>query len=254
VRVLGVALQARSTQIRVDRMLVLHGGFGEQPRRRPADPAGRVGDALSRSSGRSSGTHHAVTVGVAARDGRKRLPFLLQYVPLARQAAPFRSAPPRRLPLIAGSRWAAPVPWVLLTAGPALFLGSLCCVVPWFTPAADLAVPVAVGVARFVVLRAARVDETARFMTAEAAATGRLALPGGPDDVLSPCRPVGGDPAGTADIFAAAVFRANRPAARALETPTAERYGRFLLHAVPPHTAGRAPAARRDFTSTQLWP
>jgi len=301
--VLGVDVTPRATRIlvevangtvhevRIDRIFVVHGGSWRRASggARQIPPGGSV--TVDQTVGEIEPSHRSVSVAVAARIGRKRLPFLL-HAPLARPAAPFRSAPPRRLPLTAGSRAAAWGFYVLLTAVLAWWLDwfalivpifvvlvywrywrtigrlpkqlyaarhvldaaviGVCCVVPWLTPAAELAVPVAVGVASYLVLGAARVGDAVRFMAAISAATGWLALLGGPDDVLSPCKLAGGDPARTADTFAAAVFRADRPAARSLETPTARRYGRLLPHAVPPRAAARALADRRDYTSTRF--
>jgi hypothetical protein len=69
---------------------------------------------------------------------------------------------------------------------------------------------------------------------------------------LSPCRLAGGDPGDTADAFAMAVLRADRPAARALETAGARRVYRLVTRPVTSARAARAVARRRDLTSSSL--
>jgi hypothetical protein len=303
VRVLGVDLTPRATRIlvevengtaeeaRVDRLFVVHGGRWRRAggAARALSPGESV--AIQHTIGAIERSHRSVSVAAVARLGRRRLPFLL-HVPLARPAAPFRSAPPRRLPL-AASAWAAgPFGYAVLTAVIAWWLGwfallvpvfvvlvywrhwrttgrlperlyavrhvldvavvAVCCVVPWLTPAPYLAVPIAVGVASYLLLGVARVGDAVRFTVAISVATGWLALLGGPDGPLSPCRLAGGDPGDTADAFAMAVLRADRPAARALETAGARRVYRLVTRPVTSARAARAVARRRDLTSSSL--
>jgi len=121
--------------------------------------------------------------------------------------------------------------------------GSLALV--WETPAAELAVPLVVGVAAYALLWPfARVKESTRIMAALSAATGWLILLGGSTGPLSACRVADGRPSSTADSFMHALLTGDIAGVHHVDT-TAVRPFESMIARIPPARRPHAVVPRR---------
>jgi hypothetical protein len=303
-RILGVDRAPRATsvlaeivndtteEVRVEHGVLLIAGVWRRVRAQAAAIApGATGTIALASAHTVALTQPALTIGLRARSGRRRVRFLL-HAPLARPVQPLRQPPPRRLPLLQDSQPAMLTLYALLTVALAWWLGWFALIVPvflvllywrqvravgrvprrlhgirhvldalviaaclagtWFTPAAELTVPIAVGLVAYASLTLLRVGEGTRMLLAFSAATTWLALLGGPTDALSPCRIAGGDPGATADAFARDVFAADLAAARRLAVRSAFPYEQLLRQPLPARAAAASIAHRREATGGAL--
>jgi hypothetical protein len=201
-------------------------------------------------------------VALDVRAGGRRVPFVLR-VPMARPATLVPQPPARRLPVLRSTWPRSLLFYGAVTAAGAWTVGAFAVVVPvfvvvlvysgirrsghlperlhrlrhvldglvaagalavlWFSPAADLVVPIVVAAVVFVALRPlGRGRLEARFVLAVSAGGAWLFLLGLPGGPLSPCRLAAGRPAATADEFLLAALTGDRARARSLErsTPT----------------------------------
>jgi hypothetical protein len=212
------------------------------------------------------------------------------HIPFVRPAEPFRVPPPRRPPLLRASSAGALVAYAIFTAALAWLAGWFALAVPvslalaywrqarvygllpprlhrirrlldvvvvgacvaatWETPAAELTVPLLLGLLVYAALRVVRVQAGARAVAAVSAATAWLALVGGPTDSLSACRIADGTPGRTADAYAHAVLTADLARADRYESRKVQEMTRRLVRRLPNSAAAAVVAQRRSLGGT----